>query len=180
MLVPIRKAVQLTGLSANTLRKYADNGTIKAQRIGRGQRLFDVADLLQMQKPTAGKPVVCYCRVSSQKQKDDLARQVVFMRERYPNAEINKKVVRAMQSYRFFEFSERLKNKCLEYGCILIRSNEAYTSKTNSFNGEVFNIGSRKRFKYDGIYVDRDINGARNILLRAMRDSSACGCNATG
>lgn len=88
MLVPIRKAVQLTGLSANTLRKYADNGTIKAQRIGRGQRLFDVADLLQMQKPTAGKPVVCYCRVSSQKQKDDLARQVVFMRERYPNAEI--------------------------------------------------------------------------------------------
>ena len=93
---------------------------------------------------------------------------------------INKKVVRAMQSYRFFEFSERLKNKCLEYGCILIRSNEAYTSKTNSFNGEVFNVGSRKRFKYDGIYVDRDINGARNILLRAMRDSSACGCDATG
>ena len=46
-------------------------------------------------------------------------------------------------------------------------------------NGEVFNVGSRKRFKYDGIYVDRDINGARNILLRAMRDSSACGCNAT-
>ena len=73
-----------------------------------------------------------------------------------------------------------LKNKCLEYGCILIRSNEAYTSKTNSFNGEVFNIGSMKRFKYDGIYVDRDINGARNILLRAMRDSSACGCNVTG
>ena len=93
---------------------------------------------------------------------------------------INKKVVRAMQSYRFFEFSERLKNKCLDYGCILIRSNEAYTSKTNSFNGEVFNVGSRKRFKYDGIYVDRDINGARNILLRAMRDSSACGCNVTG
>lgn len=85
-----------------------------------------------------------------------------------------------MQSYRFFEFSERLKNKCLEYGCILIRSNEAYTSKTNSFNGEVFNVGSRKRFKYDGIHVDRDINGARNILLRAMRDSSACGCNVTG
>ena len=93
---------------------------------------------------------------------------------------INEKVVRAMQSYRFFEFSERLKNKCLDYGCILIRSNEAYTSKTNSFNGEVFNVGSRKRFKYDGIYVDRDINGARNILLRAMRDSSACGCNVTG
>ena len=90
MLVPIRKAVQLSGLSANTLRKYADEGRIKAQRIGKGQRLFDVSDLLQQRDPSrcGGKPVVCYCRVSSHKQKDDLARQVVFMRERYPNADI--------------------------------------------------------------------------------------------
>ena len=90
MLVPMRKAVQLIGLSANTLRKYADNGRIKAKRIGNGQRLFDVYDLLQQKNPLCcgGKPVVCYCRVSSQKQKDDLARQVVFMRERYPNADI--------------------------------------------------------------------------------------------
>ena len=34
------------------------------------------------------------------------------------------------------------------------------------------NIGSRSSFVYDGVTVDRDINGARNILLRAMRDSS--------
>lgn len=65
--------------------------------------------------------------------------------------------------------------KCAEYGVKLIRSNEAYTSKTNSFNGEVFNVGSRKCFKYDGIKIDRDINGARNIMLRAMRDSSLYG-----
>ena len=88
---------------------------------------------------------------------------------------INKTVVRAMQSYRFFEFGMRLANKCAEYGVKLIRSNEAYTSKTNSFNGEVFNVGSRKCFKYDGIKIDRDINGARNIMLRAMRDSSLYG-----
>ena len=90
MLVPLRKAIEITGLSANTLRKYADNGTIKAKRVGKGQRLFDVTDLLQQRDPSRcdGKPVVCYCRVSSRKQKDDLARQVVFMRERYPNADI--------------------------------------------------------------------------------------------
>ena len=89
MLVPIRKAVQLSGLSTNTLRKYADNGTIKAQRIGNGQRLFDVEDLLQRKTPRSeGKPVVCYCRVSSGKQKDELTRQVVYMRERYQNADI--------------------------------------------------------------------------------------------
>lgn len=32
--------------------------------------------------------VVCYCRVSSAKQKDDLARQVAFMRGQFPDAEI--------------------------------------------------------------------------------------------
>lgn len=88
---------------------------------------------------------------------------------------INKSVVRSMQSYRFYEFGERLKNKCEEYGVCLIRTNESYTSKTNSFTGEIFNIGSRKSFKYDGVTVDRDINGARNILLRAMRDHSLQG-----
>ena len=92
MLVPLREAVRLTGLSGNTLRKYADNGTIKAQRIGRGQRLFDVSDLLARKGESHGKPVVCYCRVSSAKQKDDLARQVAFMREKFPNAEIIKDI----------------------------------------------------------------------------------------
>lgn len=63
--------------------------------------------------------------------------------------------------------------KCMEYGVTLIRSNESYTSKTNSFNGDIMDIGGKKSFLYDSIIVDRDINGARNILLRAMRDSSA-------
>ena len=83
-----------------------------------------------------------------------------------------KSTVRAMESYSFYTFGERLKQKCLEYGSTLIIVNEAYTSKTNSFSGEIFNVGSRKSFKYDNITVDRDINGARNILIRAMRDSS--------
>ena len=31
---------------------------------------------------------ICYCRVSSPKQRDNLQRQVVFMRERYPDARV--------------------------------------------------------------------------------------------
>lgn len=92
MLVPMRKAIELSGLSANTLRKYADSGRIKAQRIGKGQRLFDLSELLAQKQGEGGKPTVCYCRVSSAKQKDDLARQVVHMRERFPNADIIKDV----------------------------------------------------------------------------------------
>lgn len=96
MLVPIRKASQMTGLHPNTLRKYADNGKFKAIRLTEnGQRLFDTSSFeyvkLEKEIETA-QSTVCYCRVLSGKQKDDLARQIVYMREKFPNAEIIKDI----------------------------------------------------------------------------------------
>ena len=96
MLVPMRKAVEITGLTPNTLRKYADEGKIKCTRFGKGQRLFDVSDLVEATRRKGsernGNPVVCYCRVSSRKQEANLARQVAYMRESFPNADIVKDV----------------------------------------------------------------------------------------
>lgn len=93
MLVPLRKAVQLTGLCPNTLRKYADNGTIKAIKPNGKTRLFEVSDLHNLAGVSDDSaPIVCYCRVSSQKQKNDLARQVAFMRQQFPNADIIKDI----------------------------------------------------------------------------------------
>lgn len=87
---------------------------------------------------------------------------------------LSKKVVRAMYCFRFFEFKERLKLKCKENGVTFIESSEAFTSRINSFTGELIkNLGGKKSFEFDNISVDRDINGARNILIRAMRDASA-------
>ena len=92
------------------------------------------------------------------------------------NRKIRKVVVRSMMALRFYEFKERLKNKCKERHVLFIEQNEAWTSKTNSFNGEVMtNLGSREFFTYQGLRINRDVNGSRNILLRAMRDSSANG-----
>jgi putative resolvase len=90
MLVPLRKAIELTGLSSTTLRKYADNGFIKSIRGKGGHRLFDVDELINFGKTEEpkGNPVICYCRVSSSKQKDDLVRQVASMRQQFPDAEI--------------------------------------------------------------------------------------------
>lgn len=85
-----------------------------------------------------------------------------------------KKVVRSMNCFRFFEFKERLKLKCKENGITFVESSEAFTSKTNSFTGELMeNLGSKEKFMLNNVSVDRDINGARNILIRAMRDASA-------
>ena len=87
MYIPLRKAIERLGLHGDTLRKYADEGYIKSIRTRGGKRLFDVDDFIKGQ--TVSEPVtICYCRVSSSKQKDDLQRQVDYMRERYPTAEI--------------------------------------------------------------------------------------------
>jgi len=83
--IPLRKAVEFLGLHPNTLRKYADEGQIKSIKNGAGQRLYDVDSY---QKDEVIRSVICYCRVSSAKQKDDLVRQVEFMRRQYPDSEV--------------------------------------------------------------------------------------------
>lgn len=89
------------------------------------------------------------------------------------NRRLPKKVVRAMNCFRFYEFKERLKLKCKENGITFVESSEAFTSRTNSFTGELMeNLGSKEKFMFNNISIDRDINGARNILIRAMRDAS--------
>lgn len=70
----------------------ADAGTMQTIRIS-GQRRYDVDGYLGSR---AAANVVCYCRVSSPKQRDDLARQVIFMQEKYAGAEIVKDVGSAL------------------------------------------------------------------------------------
>ena len=75
----------MLGLHPQTLRRYANQGKIPHYRNSAGQRLYDVdAYLRGATQPT----IVCYCRVSSAKQRGDLNRQVAQIRERYPDAEI--------------------------------------------------------------------------------------------
>ena len=83
--LPSRKAAERLGLHPNTLRTYADRGKIPHYRNSAGQRLYEVDAYLRGSIPAE---TVCYCRVSSAKQRDDLQRQVDFMRERYPDARI--------------------------------------------------------------------------------------------
>lgn len=83
--VTLKKAAAELGLHPHTLRKYADNGTIRSIKNGAGQRYFDVQSYLHGLEKSK---TVCYARVSSHKQKDDLCRQVARLRSLYPDAEI--------------------------------------------------------------------------------------------
>jgi len=86
---------------------------------------------------------------------------------------IQAKSVRAMLGYAFFRFGQRLEAAAKRVGKVVRRVSEACTSKTASWTGEIKQIGGSKTITSGGITVDRDINGARGIFLRALGDNPA-------
>ena len=87
--LPSREASRILKLHPNTLRRLADIGKIDHIRTASGQRHYNVQDYITKHKLNIQtKSKVCYCRVSSNKQKNDLERQIKFMQEQYPTYEI--------------------------------------------------------------------------------------------
>ena len=86
---------------------------------------------------------------------------------------LNSKVARAMLTWSHYQFAQFLTWKTWESGKVVLRVNEAHTTKTCSWSGEVVaNMAGRKTIRgSDGIVLDRDINSARGILLRALEDT---------
>jgi putative resolvase len=89
MYIPSRKASEQLGCHPNTLRKWANEGKIPYIKTESGQRRYNIEAFIGKQ---ASAKTLCYCRVSSPKQRDDLDRQIEFMRERYPQAEMVKDI----------------------------------------------------------------------------------------
>lgn len=85
---------------------------------------------------------------------------------------IRAKSVRQMLTLSHYRFKQFLKHKAFETGKTVLDVNEAYTSKTISWTGEiVHNLGGRKTIKDDsGVVMDRDLNGGRGIFLRSLVD----------
>lgn len=78
-----------------------------------------------------------------------------------------------MNTFAFYKFHEKLKSLAALRNCKLYIVNEAYTSKTCGICGSLNNkLGSAKTFKCVNpeckVMIDRDHNGARNILLKHL------------
>ena len=89
------------------------------------------------------------------------------------NNQLHKNTKRVAMLMSLYRFRQRLEYKCLfmKKGYALI--NEAYTSKTcTNCQFLHLNLGSNKVFKCPNrrckMVLDRDINGARNILLKGI------------
>ena len=87
---------------------------------------------------------------------------------------LRNKSVRQMLTLSHYEFKTFLKWKAWEQSKTVIDCNEAYTSKTVSWTGEIINnLGGARTIKSlsTGLRMNRDLNGARGIFLRALVDT---------
>jgi putative transposase len=82
---------------------------------------------------------------------------------------IRRRTTREMLSLGHYEFKLRIKWYAKKYGKHVVDCNESYTSKTRSWSGEIDDkLGGKKIIKDDNFIVDRDVNGARGILLKQL------------
>ena len=82
---------------------------------------------------------------------------------------INSKTAKAMLTWAHYRFKCFLKSKCEEFNKVLLIVNEAYTSKTVSWNGRInYSLGGSKFVKDKDHCIPRDINGARNIWVKSV------------
>ena len=84
---------------------------------------------------------------------------------------LNSKTSRQLLTWSHYTFQQRLKTKAAEMGSQVILTSEEYTSKTCPSCGRIHEkLGSNKVFKCPSCAttLDRDYNGARNVLLRFL------------
>lgn len=85
-------------ISAQTLQKWADSGKVKSIKTKEnGRRLFHYQSFLDYigasdKEHFTNRKKICYARVSSSHQKEDLVRQIKFLKSKYPKHEIIKDI----------------------------------------------------------------------------------------
>lgn len=88
-------------------------------------------------------------------------------------------VKRAYNALGHFQFRCCLLEKCKARGIVYVELNESYTSKTCTGCGRIHEtLGSSETFRCDnpncplaGCKWDRDVNGARNMILKSLSES---------
>jgi putative resolvase len=88
--VPSRKASEILGIHPNTLRKLADANKIEFIWTPGGQRVYNTQKFIEKRVNIEEDERfnIIYCRVSSNKQKEDLQRQIKYVQDKYPDYEV--------------------------------------------------------------------------------------------
>lgn len=90
--VSAAKARHYLNVTSETLRSWDNQGKIRTIRTPSRFRNYSMEDINKIIGSNvirhSAKRKICYCRVSSKKQSDDLERQEEYMKDKFPNHEI--------------------------------------------------------------------------------------------
>ena len=93
----ISTGVQIIILQTRSLENWNNQGVLKCIRTKGNHRRYLMSDVIAMsakerQQQQNNKRNICYCRVSTSSQKEDLERQIEYFRCKYPDYEIIKDI----------------------------------------------------------------------------------------
>ena len=95
VLIPLREVCKLISLTPATIRSWGKKNKIKTFTTPTNQTLYSKQHVQELasihtrtQKAPSEKQHIIYCRVSSKGQTEDLARQVDFLKSKYPTYRI--------------------------------------------------------------------------------------------
>jgi excisionase family DNA binding protein len=83
-----KQAAKILGVHVSSLRRWENEGKLTAIRTPGGQRRFLLSQVEKAAQINSPVITVCYARVSTHGQRDDLDQQIEFLRSRFPEAEL--------------------------------------------------------------------------------------------
>lgn len=86
--VATKEACEIYGVSANTIRRWANDGSVVFKRTPGGPRRYFISEKGVSIPKKEPRTNYIYIRVSSPKQREDLDRQEAFLRNFYPNHKV--------------------------------------------------------------------------------------------
>lgn len=89
--IPPRRVMELLDVSYSTVKRWERENKIKFITKNSGYKLYDVSSIIRKEKISNGQKI-CYCRVSTNKQSQDLDRQIEFCKKKYPNHQVIKDI----------------------------------------------------------------------------------------
>lgn len=103
-------------------------------------------------------------------EKEGLEKMKLKRKELNKKRQLNRKVKFMLNQLSHYKFKEHLMYKALEYGCNVEIVDESFTSMTCTNCGSLSKnyTKDRKKICNCGMSIDRDLNGARNIMIKRI------------